>query len=356
MSMEGGLGEAGAALDRRSPFWIGLLGFFGVAVAYVVCQAIVKADEVLLLVGLSLFMALGLNPIVELLGHRRIPRWAGTAIVTVVFLGLAGLFVAAALPPVAKEARTLSHNLPTYRRQIAAGQGTLGRLAAKLHLNGYVKAPGATSKSSPLPYLGGLLGAGKVLVTAVSGTILVFVLTVYFLVALPAVNRLWLRLMPASRRERVGVLTDEVIHRIGGYVLGNLLTSVIAGVGTTIWLSVFGVPYPFLLGVLVGVFDLIPVVGSTIGGAIVSLVALTQGVPVAVATAGFYIVYRFAEDHLVTPFVMRRTVQDSPGVTIIATLIGGVLLGIIGAVVAIPVAASIQLVLEQVTFPHLDRV
>jgi predicted PurR-regulated permease PerM len=129
----------------------------------------------------------------------------------------------------------------------------------------------------------------------------------------------------------------------------------VAGVGTTVWATVLGIPYPLLLGLLVALLDLVPIVGSTIGGVIVALVGLTQGLPVAVATAVFYTAYRFVEDHLLNPQVMRRTVHVSAGLSIIATLVGAALLGVLGALVAIPIAATIQVVLEQVTFPSLDR-
>ncbi len=138
-------------------------------------------------------------------------------------------------------------------------------------------------------------------------------------------------------------------------MLGNLVTSVVAGIGTYVWLTVFGVPYALLLSLFVALFDLIPLVGSTIAGIAVSLVALTRGLPVAVATAGFYIAYRFLEDYLLNPRVMKHTVRISPGVTIIATLIGGTLLGLIGALIAIPVAATVHLLLEEVVFSRQNR-
>jgi predicted PurR-regulated permease PerM len=141
---------------------------------------------------------------------------------------------------------------------------------------------------------------------------------------------------------------------VGGYVLGNFLTSVIAGVGTYIWLLIFGVPYPILLSMLVALLDLIPVIGSTVGGAIVSLVALTVSLPVAVATLGFYIAYRLAEDYLIVPRIMGRTVQVPAVVSLVAVLIGGTLMGIVGALVAIPAAAAIRLFLQEVVFRRLD--
>jgi predicted PurR-regulated permease PerM len=151
------------------------------------------------------------------------------------------------------------------------------------------------------------------------------------------------------------LLTDEILARVGGYVLGNLLTSFIAGLGTWAWAEIFGIPYALLLGLLVALLDLIPVVGSTIGGVIVALIALTVSPTIAVATFAFYLVYRFLEDYLLTPRIMARTV-DVPGVlTVIATVIGGTLLGIIGALIAIPVAAAIKLLIEELAIPTLDR-
>ncbi|MBV8217966.1 MAG: AI-2E family transporter, partial [Solirubrobacterales bacterium] len=139
-----------------------------------------------------------------------------------------------------------------------------------------------------------------------------------------------------------------------GYVLGNVLTSVIAGVGTLVWLEALSVPYPALLALFVGLMDLIPIVGSTIAGFVVSLVALTVSLPVAAATAIFYIVYRNAEDYLITPKVMKRTVRVPALVTVIAVILGGALLGIIGALIAIPVAATVHLLVEEVIFHRME--
>ena len=138
-------------------------------------------------------------------------------------------------------------------------------------------------------------------------------------------------------------------------MLGNFITSVIAGLGTYIWLLAWGVPYPLLLGMFVAILDLIPVIGSTIGGIVVSLVALTVSLPVALATLAFYIGYRLAEDYLIVPRIMGRTVQLPAIVSLVAVLIGGVLLGIVGALVAIPVAAAIRLLLHEVAIRRLDK-
>jgi predicted PurR-regulated permease PerM len=193
---------------------------------------------------------------------------------------------------------------------------------------------------------------------AVFGTltavVTVLVLTVYFLSNLPAIRRVVYHTFPASRRGRARELGDEISARVGGYVLGNLLTSVIAGLGTFLFLEIVHVPYAVALGVLVAVLDLIPVIGSTIGGILVTLVALSVSSTVAIASLVFYIAYRLLEDYLLVPRVMNRAVNVPPVLTIVALLIGGALLGVVGAFLAIPAAAAVQLVVTSVVWPRLD--
>jgi predicted PurR-regulated permease PerM len=348
---EGPLGVMGRPFDRRTPFFVGLTGALGVAVAYVIARGIGDITSVLIIIGLALFIAIGLNPIVAFLVRRGLSRGLTVTIVTVGFVLMIGGFILAAVPPISHEVQTLVNNYPRYKHDLASGRGWTGKLVAKLHLTGYF-----TGKSKlNLSVAGGVLGAGKVVLSLGVATISLVVLTTYFLIALPGVKRLWLSVVPLSRRERVGLLTNEVFDRVGGFMLGNLVTSLISGVGTYIWLMVFGVPYALLLALLVALFDLIPMVGSTIAGLVVTLVALTKGIPIGVATGIFYIVYRFVEDYLLNPRVMKHTVKVSPGLTIIATLIGGTLLGLIGALVAIPLAATAQLLLEEVVFPRQNQ-
>ncbi len=184
--------------------------------------------------------------------------------------------------------------------------------------------------------------------------IAISVMVVYFLFSMPRIRLLAYRLAPHSRRPRVILTGDEIFTKVGGYVLGNFLTPAIAGIGTYVWLLAFGVPYPVLLALMVALFDLIPVIGASIGGAVVSLAALTVSLPVAVATLGFYVVYKLAEDYFIVPKVMGRTVQVPAVVSLVAVLIGGTLMGIVGALVAIPAAAAIRLFLQDVVFRRLD--
>lgn len=162
------------------------------------------------------------------------------------------------------------------------------------------------------------------------------------------------RLAPHSRRARVILIGDEIFTEVGGYVLGNFLTSVIAGIGTFVWLLIFGVPYPVLLAMPVALLDMIPVIGSTLGGSIVSLVALTVSLPVTIAALGSRIACRLAADYLIVPRVMGRRVRVPAVVSMVAVLIGGSLMGLIGALVAIPAAAVIRLLLHEAAFHRLD--
>ena len=345
------LGTLGRPLDRRNPFFIGLTGALGVGVAYLLFRGLADVTGALVIIGLALFIAIGLNPIVEFLQSRSLPRGVAVAIVTFGFLLVVVAFIAVVVPPIAHEVNVLITNYPHYKANLIAGRGWAGRWTHKLHLTGYL----AGKTKLKLPVAGGILGAGKILLSVGVATASVVALTIYFLIALPGVKKLWLSLIARSRRERVSLLTDEVFDRVGGFMLGNLLTSLVSAVGTYIWLVAFGVPYALLLALVVGVFDLIPMVGSTIAGIIVSLVALSKGLPVGIATACFYIAYRFLEDYLLNPRVMKHTVRVTPGLTIVATLIGGSLLGIIGALIAVPIAATIQLLLQEVVFPRQSQ-
>ncbi len=348
----GGLGTPGRPINKRSPFMIGMTAAFGVAVAYGVVEVFIRARSVLIIIGLAAFIAVGLDPVVGWLVRRRIPRWAAVVIVVGCALGVAAAFLAAAIPPLASEATSLAHQIPHYMHDLQDRNSQLGRLNFKYHIQQRLSKL-VTGGGSSL--VGGVLGAGELVLSTASFIVVVLVLSIYFLAGLPRIKVFAYQLVPHSRRPRVILIGDEILAKVGGYVLGNFITSVIAGLGTYFWLLAFNVPYPVLLAMFVALLDLIPVIGSTIGGAVVTLVALTVSVPVAIATLGFYIGYRLAEDYLIVPRIMGRTVQLPAIVSLVAVLIGGVLLGIVGALVAIPVAAAVRLLLHEIAIRRLDR-
>jgi predicted PurR-regulated permease PerM len=346
-----GLGTPGRPLDRRSPFFIGMAAAAGVAVTYGIAELVIRARSVLVLIGLALFVAAGLDPAVSWLTRRRLPRWAAVLTVVAVTFGVLAAFLAAAVPPLATQAAALASHLPHYLHALNNPNSELGRLNLRYHAEKRLQQALASHGTS---IAGGLLGAGEVVLSTATSIFVVLVLTLYFLAGLPRIKLFMYRLAPRSRRPRVILIGDEIFTKVGGYLLGNFLTSLVAGVGTYLWMLAFGIPYPALLGLMVALFDLIPVIGSTIGGVIVSLVALTVSLPVALGTAGFYVAYRFAEDYLLVPRVMGKTVQVPAALTVVAVLIGATLLGLIGALVAIPAAAAIRLLVHEVTFRRMD--
>ena len=347
------LGERGPPFRRSHPFAVAFTATLGVAAAAGLILGIRSLRSVLVSMGLAFFIAVGLDPAVRLVS-RRTPRWAALLIVSLAAILAFGGFLAAAIPPLSNQITQFAHQLPKYLDQIKKHNGFLGHLDARYHIISTIQKKVSTG-SAVSGLASGALGVGKFVARTVAEIIITIVLTVYFLGSLPRVKRTAFRLAPASRRARVEALSEEILKRVGGFVLGNLLTSLIAGVGTFVWLVALGVHYPLLLALFVALMDLIPIVGSTIGGIIVSLVALTKSLPVAIATAVFYIVYRFLEDYILTPRVMSRTVEVSGLVTVVAVLIGGTLLGIVGALVAIPTAAAAQLIFREVVAPSLDQ-
>ncbi len=348
----GGLGTPGRPVNRRSPFMIGLTAAFGVAVAYGLIELILKSRSVLILIFLAFFIAAGLDPLVGMLVRRGLPRWAAVLIVITGVLAVVGGFLAAAIPPLAGEASSLAHQVPHYLKDLQDRNSQLGKLNMKYHVQDRLTKL-LTSGSGSL--VGGVIGAGALVIGTVSEILAIGVLSIYFLIGLPQIKLFFYRMIPHSRRPRAILIGDEIFAKVGGYMLGSFITAVIAGLGTYIWLLAWGVPYPLLLGTFVALLDLIPVIGSTVGGIVVSLVALTVSLPVALATLGFYIFYRLAEDYLIVPRIQGRTVELPALVSLIAVLIGGVLLGIVGVLVAIPVAAAIRLLLKEVAFPRLDK-
>jgi predicted PurR-regulated permease PerM len=347
----GGLGHPGPPVNKRSPFFIGMAAAAGVAVTYGLVELTIRARSVLVLIGLALFIAAGLDPAVSWLTRRGLPRPAAVLTILLAAAGVLAAFLAAAIPPMASQATALAGHLPNYMQALQNHNSELGRLNTKYHIQQRLSGLLA-SKGSAL--VGGVLGAGELVLSTASSMLIVAVLVIYFLAGMPRIRLFAYRLAPQSRRTRVILIGDEIFTKVGGYVLGNFLTSAIAGTGTYVWMVALGIPYPVLLALLVALLDLIPVIGSTIGGAIVTLVALTASFPAALATLAFYVGYRLAEDYLLVPRIMGRTVQVPAVVSVVAVLVGGTLMGIIGALVAIPAAAAFRLLLHEVAFRRLD--
>ncbi|CAM4140704.1 AI-2E family transporter [Kibdelosporangium persicum] len=334
------LGEPGQPVNRRSPFFVGLTAALGVSLAVGAAYLIVTAADTIVLVCLAFFIAVGLDPIVRGLG-----RWmARPAAVTAVVVAIAGLlsgFAVAVAGMLTEHGGTLMQQVSDFRAQLTDPATFLGRLDQRLHLTAYVDRL--------------LDGAGTTMVDAVTGLAIVSVLTVYFLADFPRLRRVLIRLAPASRRPRAVLIGDEIFAKVGAYLLGNVLLSLVAAVATFIWAVSLGIPYPLLLATVVAVLDLIPIAGALLAGVIVALMALTVSLPVCLATVGFLVAYQLIEDYLLLPKIIGRAVRTPAVVTLVAVLLGAVLLGVIGALVAVPIAAAILLMLTEIWLPYQDQ-
>jgi predicted PurR-regulated permease PerM len=346
------LGKPGLRFDWHSPFFVGMAAAAGVAVTYGLVELIVFARGMLLLVGVSLFVAVGIEPVVSWLVRRSWPRWAALLLVFVMVFGALGGLLAATIPLVVEQGTALVHHAPERLHGLEERFGLVRSLSDRFHLEDRLHK-GFGGDLSTLAE--GMVGAGRRVFSALTDVIVGIVLTGYFSANFPRIRAAFYRLFPQSRRPRAILIGDEILTKVGGYVLGNVLISAITATATYIWLVSLGVPYPSLLAVLVAVLDLIPVVGSTIAGSIITVVALTESVPVSLATLGFFIVLRLLEDYVLVPKIIGRAVRVPAVVTVVAVLVGGALLGVVGALLAIPIAAAVLLLAEQTLLPQLDK-
>jgi predicted PurR-regulated permease PerM len=336
-----------------TPFTFGFTAALGVLSAWLLVQSLSAASSVLIVISMALFLAVGLNPVVEWLCRRGVPRRLAIAAVFVMVIAFFTGFAFAIVPAVSDQAGQFVEQLPAYVTQLQSNPqirdldqryGLLERAAQYL-----------TSGQLGQQLFGGILGVASIVISAVFTTLTLLILTLYFLAALPSITRTGYRLVPRTRRPRVQMLGDEILRRVGGYVAGNLLISLIAGVTSFVFLSIAGVPYALPLSIIVAITDLIPLIGAGIGAAIATLSALFVSLPVTIATLVFFIVYQQVENYWIAPRVMKSSVDVPAATTIVAALIGGTLLGVVGALLAIPAAAALQLIVAEVVVPRQER-
>jgi predicted PurR-regulated permease PerM len=307
------------------------------------------ARHVLTWVLISLFLALALNPLVEWLQRRGIRRRGlAVAVAYVVALGaLAGLG-ALFVPTIVDQVNNFAHKVPDYVDQLTKGRGRFGFLETKYHVVEKVRHAVRTGGVKKIVGIGGVaaLSVTKSVLTAIAAVVTIVFMTLFMLLEGPAWMERFYGLLPEREQPRWRAIGRDIYRTVGGYVNGNLLISLIAGVATGIVLFALGVPYAVALGLVVALLDLIPLAGATIGAIVVVLVALAaNGLTSAIIVAVFFIVYQQVENHVLQPVVYGRTVQLSPLAVLIAVLVGAEVAGILGALGAIPIAGSIQVIL-----------
>ena len=348
---------AGSPLNRSSPFYLGLVGGLGVLLAYGLWQMLATLDTVLTLLVVALFLALALNPLVERLVAAGVRRGRAVAIVAglvVLIVGLIGLVV---VPPVVQQGGDLARHAPRYLDNLLADP-RLQDLDATYHFLDKVRDEinrRLTDGAFMSQAVGGVLGAGMAVVSGVFSTVTVLVLTLYFLASLPTIKHAAYAMVPASRRARVESLAEAMMRRVGSYAIGQVLVATINACCSYVMMKILGIPYAAVLAVTVGLLGLIPMVGATLGAIVVALVALFVDPTKALIAVVYFVVYQQIENYVVAPRMMRRTVSVPGVVTVVAALAGGTLAGVLGALLAIPTAAGLLLLYEEVLVPRQQR-
>ena len=345
----------------QNAFRVGLFGALGVGIALMMISAITSLATILTYIGAALFLSLGLDPAVNWLEKKKLPRWAAIVVVLVVVLLAVTVLVLSIIPLVTEQASSFFAGLPKVIENMKT-EAWADYLNAQF--NGIINVDEvlnqiATFFKDPThiaDIAGGALAVGVSIANGLFGAFVVLILTLYFTASLKHIKDATYRLIPASNRERFIELSTQITDGVGRYVVGQILLGLINGILTFILLSIIGGRAAIVFAFIAFGMSLIPLIGTLTGSIIIVLSELVLASPtVALIAAIYYIIYMQVEAYVFSPKIMNRAVQIPGSIVVIAALAGGSLLGILGALVAIPVAASIVLIVKQVVMPMQDK-
>jgi len=350
-------GKKGAPLNTQHPFYFGFLAASGALVAIALLRALQSASQVFVLIIIALFLAMGLNPTVEALQSRKLSRSVAVSLVVFMAIAIIALFALVVIPPVASQGNDLLESAPqlldSLRNNATINQlnndyGFIDSLEKKFEewISDGKIVTGA---------FGGVLGVGRTVLSGAFSALTVLVLTLYFLISLPSVTKIFYRLAPASRRARVSSIGDAIISRVGSFVGSQVLIAALAALFVFALALGIELPYAAALAMVILFVALIPLIGHFLGASIVVLVALTQSPGKALLALILYTAYVQIENFIITPRIMKRSLAIPGLVTIVAALLGTSLLGLVGGVLAVPIAAAILLIVDEVVFPKTDN-
>ncbi len=342
----------------HSPFGVGFFVTLGGLAAVVVGLAISNLSTVIIYVVFALFAALGLDPVVRMLERHKVSRAWSIVIVyfafALVLVGILMLIIPTAIGQVAQFVTSVPELISDFQQsdfyswlQQSFG-ASIGDLLAQVQQF-------LTTPSNIATIGGGVLQVGITIVSGISGVIIVLVLSLYFLATLPTIKAAFYRLVPAYGRPRVTDLTEQITESIGGYLMGMVILAFFNSVFAGLLYFFLGLPFPLLMAVGAFCITLIPLVGTVIFWVVGSVLALFSDPLLALIFAAAYLVYMQIEAYVLTPRVMNRAVSIPGALVVIGALVGGTLLGLLGALVAIPVTASLLLIVKQVLIPRQDQ-
>lgn len=334
---------------RRWPptsYWV--KGTVAVTLTLAVLAAARSVLDILILVVVAAVLAVGLDRAVHLLERVKIRRGFAVAIIFVGAIAFIGFFTALVVPPLVREAGDLANNIPGYVHRLEARDDSIGRWVRENDVSQKLKDLTAQLPQKASQSFKTILGITGQVASVIFNLLTIAILTIYFLFSLPRLRRVWGALFSPKRRDLGERLLSESLTKIGGYVSGNILTSLIAGVASLVALVVFGIPFAVALAMWVAIADLIPVVGATLGAIPAVIVAFFSSPLDGVGVLTFFVIYQQVENYYIVPKVMKDAVDLSPAAVIVSTLIGGSLAGFAGALLALPVAATIKVIVTDV--------
>ncbi|MDG6102153.1 AI-2E family transporter [Dactylosporangium aurantiacum] len=320
--------------------------------------ALYTVRQILVQVIIAVFVAVSLDPAVRLLIRRGVRRSVAVAVIVVLALLVLAGFVWSMVPPLVGQGGDLLRNIPQYLQELPERSQTYREVADRY---GLTEKLTEYAKTLPAKVGGGALGVLTGIFSALLNVLLVTVLTIYFMADLPRVRRGIVRLVPRQGRPRAAQAINVVVDKVGGYMIGNLIISLFAGVSSFVCLFLLDVPFALPLAFFVAVTDLIPLIGATVGAVGCTVVALVTGDlwPTAVVVAVFFLLYQQLENYLIAPRVLRNTVDLSSIAVLLAALVGGAILGVVGALMAIPVVAAVKVLMtpmvEALNEPPAER-
>jgi len=325
-------------------------------IAITLLRAFASASQVFVLIVISLFFAAGLNPAVNFFQHRGLKRGTAVGLIVALVVAFVALFAFVAIPPIVDQINLLLKNAPTLVESLKNNH-TLNQLNQNYGIIDSIQAKVTASIHDGqfvVSAFGGVLGVGKAVLSGAISALTILILTLYFLASLPSVTRVAYRFVPASRRARVSSISDAIIDRVGIFVGGQATVAIIAAIYILLVGFVIGMPYTPALALLVFFCGLIPLVGHLLGTSVVTLICLTKSPLTALIAFVAYVIYVQVENYLIMPRIMKKSLSIPGLVTIIAALIGTSLLGLVGGLLAVPVAAAIMLIVDEVVFPKAD--
>ena len=324
----------------------------GLLVTVVVAWGLFLAREAVLIIYVAALFAIGLSPVVESIENRRsparparVPRWVA---ILAIYLGLLGILIGVGIlviPALVQQARDLWANVPMLMHRAQLWLIDHGVMAREFTVQE------AVQQANRPDAVGGIIGAVWGVIGGIFGFVTILILAFYILVDAENIVRTFVRLFPGSERTRVEGACRRVTAKVSAWLAGQVLLGAIIGSTAAVGLWLLGVPYFYVLALIAGIGEMIPIVGPVLSAIPAILVALTQSPALALAVLVFWIVQQQLENHILVPKVMSSKVGISAVIVISSLLVGGSILGIMGAILAVPTAAILQVLFEEL-FPE----